>query len=735
MIRRPTAVPRRPCFVAPLALLVLLGTFGVGMSPTRAQEPNTPATPQADTAEPSPEPGTPHTNAPESEALQGTAVESAPKGLRVDARALRGPRADVAALLMTAQEGGSLWAAALAVPHPLDPPTDAGATTRVDFWLELDGARLVAEAGLDDPEALAASGEALPETLRLELHAYVLTRQGELAGTLSRRVTVPLGPSLTEGGVQLVAPFELGPGEYQLRVLVRESRSLKFALRLAEVTIPKGSKSWIGPPLRDAPGSSWIAVRDRSAAETAGVAALPVVGKGSPIPFEVTGQILAGTPIEAKLLDLEGSELARPRIEPPTWPGGAGRHGFTIDLEDFEPGPYRLAVGAAGEFGAAVQIALLPAGLAVDEVAWTGIDRLASAGPSETTQQEISPELEAERRASGRIATIAEAYREVLQTLTTGSLNEAAQQLDALETQVLATGESRSDALEWLIKAEERVAKQLTRQDPESLLPVLFLHLEVYGLYASGKIQPLRLIAARRRIQRLADEYGHSSPRGLARRLAATALAEAGIAVDRHNMPQEARRMLEAAFELDDGNPTQLLYLGYWYERRGHYEDAIRPLRRLITIDPGNTEGRLRLALCLRRLGKIEEAESLLRQLLREPAPDWLLTLGYQELARLLLDSGRYGDAISVLDEGILVYPEVQRFHYQRIYAHERSGTGYRVPELLRGLPADNGRLSARNLYSKRPRASRSGARATLLRHATARLPVLQVALSQSATR
>ena len=660
-----------------------------------------------------------------------------PGPLVLQTRPLTGARADVAALLLAAQEGGTLWAAGLAISGSVDADREP-ATARVDFWFEVDGARLLAEAGLDDPAALAEAGLEPPDFLRLELHAYALTRDGELAAALSRRVSIPLaeqGERLRQSGVQLLVPFDLPAGEYELRVLVREPRSQRFALRLAVVTVPSAAEPFLGPPRRATPRGAWIMARDRLAdgsAEERALAALPVVFGDDVTAFEVEGRLPTGTPLGARLLDAEGQEVSRPTLEPDHWPAGVEGLSLAVTLGEVPPGPYRLELSTEGGLSAGARIVVLPGDLGAEDVAWNGVERLfSSPRTTEAPPREIGPEVEAERRNRGRIRAIAAAYRDALELLASGAFEDAVVRLDAMESEVLDAGESRGDALEWLLAAEERVAHQLARHDPETLLPLMVLHLDVYSLYDSRIIQPLRLIATRRRMHDLAQVYGSQGDQALSRRLAATVLAEAGIAIDRHNMPQEARRMLEAAFALDDGNPTQLLYLGYWYERRGFYEDAVVPLRRLVEVDPAAHEGRLRLALCLRRLGQVDEAETFLRDLLVRGAEPWHEQLAYQELARILLEKQEIDEAVRLLEQAAVRYPGHQRLHLYRLYALERSDAGYRAAELLRTLPPDDGRLSARNLYSRRPRSTLDGAKAVLRRHATGRLPILAVALGQ----
>ena len=534
----------------------------------------------------------------------------------IEVRPMAGPRADVAALLLGGSDSGALEALALAVPRA------ASAGPTVDYWIELDGERLLADGSAEAPP---------PVTLRLEVYAYAMTRAGELAGHSSRRVRVPLnelGERLAAGGLLLTGRLEIEAVETQLRLLVREPRSQRFALRVLHVAAAseKDAMASLPPQLsRLSPdtGEAWIVGRAAAA---------------------------GATPAAAK-----------PTAETPPTAG------------------------------------------------------------------ETSPR----RRMAQRIAAIARSYRSVLDRLAGGASDRAVGELLELETTVLTPSDSRRQAGGALASAEEQVIKQLAGHDPESLLPLLLLHLGAHERYLDDRVASAYLLAAtRERILDLAQRYASLTQGEMAAELAASALAELGVALDRAGLPMATQRLLSEALSLDEQHTAALLYLAFWHERRGSYSDAVPLLRRLIAVDPGSQQGRLRLALALRRLGRGDEAVRLLRQVIRDGGSDDLQTIAYQELGRVLLARGDSVEASRLLQTAVSRYPDRQRLYLQLAYALDRSGEGRRSREIIRALPADTGELSPRNLYSRRPAVGTGQSRRTLARHATARLPRLAQALA-----
>lgn len=157
------------------------------------------------------------------------------------AHALGGLRADVVALIATGRDGGAFPAAVTAAPRP-----GGGERVPVDLWVEADGAGLL--------------GDLEEGTLRPEFYVYAIREDGVVGGYLSLAVRVGLaehGAALRAGHLKLYGRLELVPGRYELRAVVREPRSQRFALRTLPLAVA-GAEDAPVPPSSDDPGTVWI---------------------------------------------------------------------------------------------------------------------------------------------------------------------------------------------------------------------------------------------------------------------------------------------------------------------------------------------------------------------------------------------------------------------------------------------------------------------------------------------
>ncbi len=310
---------------------------------------------------------------------------------------------------------------------------------------------------------------------------------------------------------------------------------------------------------------------------------------------------------------------------------------------------------------------------------------------------------------------------------------QALEALCELESQTLAASEDRLRSRTWMKSGQERVIEQLAATEPESLIPLLALHVAAHDRYVKQPgSDPFLPGSSRERSLMLAEVYTRQAPRAVGRSLAASALAEVGVAIDRAGLWIASRRMLEESLTLDPDQASTLLYLAYWHQRRAATDDAVPLLRQLLAVAPQSLQGKLRLAHGLAQQGQTSEADRLLRQVLHQGGSDWMLTIAYQELARLLLAQQRDDEAVSLLAGAVAHLPSQQRLRIQLAYALDRVGKGHRGSEIVTALPADRGRPSPRNLYSQRPQTAGNDGRQALQRRAMARLPLLTQALDQT---
>ena len=111
--------------------------------------------------------------------------------------------------------------------------------------------------------------------------------------------------------------------------------------------------------------------------------------------------------------------------------------------------------------------------------------------------------------------------------------------------------------------------------------------------------------------------------------------------------------MLRRVLNLDASNETALLYLGASAERTSDYPMAIEYFDQLVTAYPHHGQARLRLAVNLLRDGRKRIARRHLESLVEGQHRSWILSLGFQELARLMLRDNDLEGAITLLRQAI----------------------------------------------------------------------------------
>ncbi len=158
-------------------------------------------------------------------------------------------RIATAGLVLGGAEGGGIGASVLAVPFE----GGEGGKAYVPVLIEIDGASLM--------------GSKSSSVLPTEIYAYALDRIGGVRDTFSQVLGLDLdkvGPALAQSGFKFWGDFELPPGEYVVRVLVRNSETGDLGLRVAPLTVPDlgAAQSALLPPLvPEAPGK-WLLGRE-----------------------------------------------------------------------------------------------------------------------------------------------------------------------------------------------------------------------------------------------------------------------------------------------------------------------------------------------------------------------------------------------------------------------------------------------------------------------------------------
>jgi tetratricopeptide (TPR) repeat protein len=330
---------------------------------------------------------------------------------------------------------------------------------------------------------------------------------------------------------------------------------------------------------------------------------------------------------------------------------------------------------------------------------------------------------------AGESSGLRERYVETLQVLATEGIETAAEALIELETEVAQ--QQGASGLDQLRLAELEVADELTRTGANLLLPVMALHERAHLAYRQQALEA-NPYHARTTIYLQALLYSE--------RLAST--GERGIASDlfaslagyfQEGSPGPgAVALYVRALQFNPDNEAALLGLATAREQVGRYRNALALLERLVETGSANAEARLRLALNLDRLGRRGEAVRILESLTTGQAPDWVLILAFQQLARIRMDQERLDSAHRVLGQGLSSFPGEPALAVGLAYVEERLGLQPDEPLSAEAFKHDAGDTgsSARYLYARPRYEYFDDVRERLRERALQNLPALAQALS-----
>ena len=286
-------------------------------------------------------------------------------------------------------------------------------------------------------------------------------------------------------------------------------------------------------------------------------------------------------------------------------------------------------------------------------------------------------------RQRGRAKLLARAYEEVLRSYAAGAGERAVADLRRLEVGALAdAAKDHADLLAALREGQNTVAERLAEREPDSLVPLLLLHLEVHDLHLENR--DLRLAShTRDRVSAVAELYARTGRSETAARLASDALTAIGSYLQGANALTSGRKLLARAVELDPRNLEARLCIALGHESHGEYPEALRALDELAKYGGADDEVRLRRATTLGRLGRVDEAVALYESLVAGSAQTWVVTLAYQELARIHLARDRPAAAVVALERGARRFPRDPTILLQLSFALERRGASDRALRIL----------------------------------------------------
>lgn len=593
---------------------------------------------------------------------------------------------------------GEIEASVLALPLP----QVLGERRYVPTFVDVTGASFLGPSHL---------GRERPKNLRADVFLYAFDQKGGIVDFFSQAISLDLGKlgeDFEQNGFRLYAPLLLAPGDYTLRVLVRDPASGRSGIAKGSASVAAGEvKAALLPPMLPEKAEQRVLVRGHRkdlegqkepdypfsfGSQVYAPAAGPRVAEKERLPLLVAGWGLQDLQIEARLLGKDGVEVA---LLPLTMSGQATITesgliqqlvGFTVPALTPQLGPGTYQVEVTGKNGDSV-LASGRLSLTLDAApAIPAPDRVLAfvapvAGAREQLAQQGGPAKPAEDAAAieKSVATLREQYRQALSSLhPRGGDKEALDQLEAFE--LAALGDDPQAKAGRLSRAEMEVARKLAASDVESLLPLLQVHQDLFLRHKVGR-RPFLELHSRQMVVDLAVLYaerGRSEGSKVAASRALSSLGgyllESGRSV--------AIELFEKAAALDPRNEAAYLGLAAFYEKRGGpYELATAPLQKLVEARPESREGRLRLAINLLRMARLDNqgekarlrtAEDYFRALLSAPENDWVTSLAAQELARFEAGRGQMSAAVQLLEKTLEKRPDDQELLVQLTFYYDR---------------------------------------------------------------
>ncbi len=189
----------------------------------------------------------------------------------------------------------------------------ASAEPRQDVEMDVLAAPFRASAEMAYvPVIVEVQGESLlvdqaSDDLDVEVYAYVTNQKGEMLDYFSHRAEVNLKGvqgKLLDAGIKFYGHLEMGPGDYLLRVLVRNGETGRTGVVATPIAVPRydvAETTLLPPFFMDDPINKWLLLRHRSDEEVGSVV-YPFTLKGVPFVPAVKPALKAGKPVELCLM-------------------------------------------------------------------------------------------------------------------------------------------------------------------------------------------------------------------------------------------------------------------------------------------------------------------------------------------------------------------------------------------------------------------------------------------------
>jgi VWFA-related protein len=125
------------------------------------------------------------------------------------------------------------------------------------------------------------------DKLSVEIYSYVSDAKGQMRDFFNQRVALELGKNrraMEEGGIKYYGHFDLEPGSYQVRVLVRNAETGRTGVQTVPVEVPTYSQAApvLLPPFFMEDRQKWLLVREQEGGGAQQTVVYPFTVEGEP---------------------------------------------------------------------------------------------------------------------------------------------------------------------------------------------------------------------------------------------------------------------------------------------------------------------------------------------------------------------------------------------------------------------------------------------------------------------
>lgn len=259
-----------------------------------------------------------------------------------------------AQLILDDKDTGSIDLDVLAPTIPV-----AGQKAYVPLLIEMDG-----------PSLMLVTGN--KQRVQMQLFTYAFDRDGNIHDFFTEGIAMDLsqvGQSLQNGGLKYWAHVDLEPGDYRVRVLIRDLASGQWGVRSAAVRVDPRGSSLLPAMVADTPGA-WTMAREsvnrqREVPFPFLLGGAPFIPSAKPtLPKSGKTDIILqmygveASNVSARVEDLDGNPVGEAEIKPGKMEAaGSGAVGqATLRTKGLDAGIYDLVLSAPGGIDSRIRV-------------------------------------------------------------------------------------------------------------------------------------------------------------------------------------------------------------------------------------------------------------------------------------------------------------------------------------------------------------------------------------------